>query len=134
MTAELSCVDPKQAAAIWPHVSAGILRAMERGGMGHFHTVENDVLSGNAYLWLAIEGSQVMASAVTQVFGTNGTRHCTIVACAGQDWEKWGNLIEGLEKYAHEENCNYVEICGRPGWLRRLPGYRLAKIVIRKDV
>ena len=134
MIAQLSCVDPRQAAQIWPFVHDGIERAMDRGGMGSFKTVENDVLCGNAYLWLAIDAGHTMASAVTQVFGEDDRRYCTIVACAGQDWEKWGHLIEGLEQYAKAEGCKYVEICGRPGWLRRLPGYRLSKIIIRKDV
>ena len=58
MSAELCCVDPAQVAKIWPHVAHFIRRAMERGGMGRFDDVERDVLSANAYLWLAIESAR----------------------------------------------------------------------------
>lgn len=102
--------------------------------MGKFEGIESDVLSANAYLWLAIEGNAILASAVTKVTAEKDHRLCTIVACGGHDWERWGALIEGLEKYARAEDCKRIEICGRPGWLKRLPGYRLAKIVIRKEL
>lgn len=102
--------------------------------MGSFEAVEKDVLGNNSYLWLAAEGKDILAVAVTKVTAENGVRLCTIVACRGHDWEKFGHLIEGLEKYARTEQCQRMEICGRPGWLRRLPGYRLAKIVIRKEL
>lgn len=129
---ELCCVDPAQVPKIWPHVSHLIRRAMARGRMGRFADIEADVLGANAYLWLATERSAVIAAAVTKVTADDGERLCTIVACAGDEWKKFGGLLAGLEAYARAENCAAIEICGRPGWRRRLPDYRLTKIVIRK--
>jgi hypothetical protein len=134
MSGELACVDPAQVEKIWPHVAHLIRRAMERGGMGRFDDVERDVLGANAYLWLAIDEGAVLAAAVTQVTQQQDHRLCIIVACGGRDFTRWGYLIEGLEDYARAENCARIEIAGRPGWLRLLPDYRLAKIVIRKDL
>jgi hypothetical protein len=134
MSAELYCVDPAQVESIWPHVAHFIRRAMERGGMGRFADVERDVLTANAYLWVAIEAGAVLAAAVTQVTQQDDQRLCTIVACGGRDFARWGGRIAGLEDYARAENCARIEIAGRPGWRRRLPDYRLAKIVIRKEL
>ena len=134
MSAELCCVDPAQVGHIWPHVSHLIRRAMARGRMGRFADVERDVLAADAYLWLAVAQGAVLAAAVTQVTQENDHRLCTIVACGGRDWARWGGLIEGLEAYARAESCRRIEIAGRPGWRKRLPGYRLAKIVIRKEL
>jgi hypothetical protein len=133
-TAELACVDPAQVARIWPQVSHVIRRAMERGRMGRFADVERDVLTANAYLWLAIDAGAVLAAAVTQVTQHQDHRLCTIVACAGRDWARWGGLIAGLEDYARAEKCARIEIAGRPGWRRRLPDYRLDRIVIAKEL
>jgi hypothetical protein len=102
--------------------------------MGRFQDVEADVLANNAYLWLAIDSGSLLAAAVTKVTAENGERLCTIVACSGYDWERFGKLIEGLEKYARAEGCAAMEICGRPGWSRRLKDYRTVKIVIRKEL
>jgi hypothetical protein len=131
---ELCCVDPAQVPKVWPHMAHHIRRAMARGGMGRFEDVERDVLTANAYLWLAIESGSVLAAAVTQVTQDKDRRLCTIVACGGHDWARWGALIEGLESYARAERCGRMEIAGRPGWLKRLPDYRLAKVVIRKEL
>lgn len=100
--------------------------------MGRFADVEADVLGANAYVWLAVEGSEGLAAAVTKVTAEEGERLCTIVACAGHDWKRFGHLIAGLEDYARAERCTGIEVCGRPGWRRRLPDYRLTGIVIRK--
>jgi len=128
----LLCIDPAQVESIWPHVAHLIRRAMARGRMGRFADVEADVRGANAYLWLAVEDGAVLAAAVTKVTQEDGGRLCTIVACGGRDWKKFGRLIAGLEAYARAEGCAAIEICGRPGWRRRLPDYRLAKVVIRK--
>ncbi len=132
--ATLSCVAPDDVPKIWPHISHMIKRAMERGGMGRFEDVERDVLTNNSYLWLAMEGSSLLASAVTKVTTEADHRLCTIIACCGHDWERWGGLIAGLEKYARAEGCGRIEICGRPGWVKRLPSYRTVKVVIRKEL
>jgi len=129
---ELCCVPPDRVPALWPRVAHLVCRAMARGRMGRFADVEADVLASNAWLWLAIERSAVLAAAVTKVTEEDGERLCTIVACAGRDWTKFGRLIGGLEDYARAEGCSAVEICGRPGWMRRLPDYRVTKIVMRK--
>ena len=102
--------------------------------MGRFADIERDVLGANAYLWVALEQGAVLAAAVTQVTQENDRRLCTIVACGGRDLARWGGLIAGLEDYARAENCKRIEIAGRPGWRRRLPDYRLAKVVIRKEL
>jgi hypothetical protein len=131
---ELCCVDPAHVPIVWPHVSGAIHRAMMRGGMGRFVDVQEDLRVANANLWLAIEGNAVLAVAVTKVTAGESERVCTIVACAGRRWPRFGALIEGLENYARAEDCGAVEICGRPGWLRRLKDYRLVKAVIRKSL
>jgi len=132
-SAELSCVPPDKVPLLWPHMSHYIRRAMERGQMGEFADVERDVLCANSYLWVAVLDGAILAAAVTKV--TSGDeRLCTIVACGGYDWDRFGHLIEGLEKYARAEGCTSIEICGRPGWMRRLKDYRLRKIVIRKEL
>jgi hypothetical protein len=132
--AALVCIDPAQVEEIWPHVSHLIRRAMARGRMGRFADVAADVRGANAYLWLGVDGNTIIAAAVTKVTQDDGGRLCTIVACGGHDWRKFGPLIAGLEAYARAEGCAAIEICGRPGWRRRLPDYRLAKVVIRKKL
>jgi hypothetical protein len=106
---------------------------MERGRMGRFEDVQRDVLAGNAYLWAATEDEHILAVAVTQIGRDAKGRLCTVVACGGRDWARFGHLIGMLEKYARDEGCGAIEVCGRPGWARLL-NYRTTRIVLRKDI
>lgn len=103
---------------------------MERGDLGRFETVEQDVLSGIALLWLAWNGTKIEAACVTQLDTTECTKACVIVACGGAG--QWSSLITDIEQYAQAEGCDAVRIYGRSGWVRVLPGYRTAKIVLEK--
>ena len=101
--------------------------------MGRFEDVQGDVLGGNAYLWAATEDGKILAVAVTQISRDAKGRLCTIVACGGHGWPRFGHLIDVLEKYARDEGCRAVEVCGRPGWARLL-NYRTTRIVLRKEL
>ena len=135
--AQLACIHPAGVGMYWSNVADLVRCAMERGRMGRFADVEADVLGGNAYLWFALKSGAEIAVAVTKVTVEDDGRLCTIVACASRgrdDWIWFGALIKGLEEYARAEGCRAIEICGRPGWSRRLKDYRLVKAVIRKNI
>jgi len=131
---EAVCIDPKRVHQVWPGVSHLIKSAMDRGGLGDFKVVESEVHSGDALLWLAWDGHEIYAAAVTQIVGINGHRHCTIVACGGHDIERWGFLIGELERFAANESCKSVRIFGRKGWARMLPEYNIHSIVLEKEL
>jgi hypothetical protein len=130
----LVCVDPARVAEIWPHVAPLIARAMQRGGLGTFADVERQVGRGHALLWLAWDGAEILAAAVTELALIESTKLCTIVACGGRGFPRFGHLIRGLERYARAEGCTRVRICGRKGWARLLPGYSIQRVIIEKDI
>src|SRR5437762_8114360 len=101
---EALCVDPKRAAAIWPAVSSLIRPALENT-LTDFDTVAGDVLAGRSLLWLARDGAQIHAAAVTSLAVSNGRKFCTIVACGGRELAKWKVLIGRLEEFARDEGC-----------------------------
>jgi hypothetical protein len=121
------CVPPSCVAPLWPFVEPFIRKAMARGGMGDYAKVANDVVRGPDLLWLATDGKTIDAAGITSI--SDGT--LTIVACGG-DLSRCGHMIEGFEQFARDEGCTKVRICGRPGWLRRLSGYRTKKVIIEK--
>jgi hypothetical protein len=132
--AELVCVDPARVHAVWSHVAPLVARAMRRGGMGAFADVERSLGQGRALVWLAWDGKDILAAAVTQLDLIDGVKLCTIVACGGQRFARFGHLIRGLERYAEAEGCTRVRICGRKGWARLLPDYRIQRVIIEKEL
>jgi hypothetical protein len=131
--AELVCIDPSRVREFWPHVEKLIKRAVIRGG-GDFADIRRGVLNGPDLLWLAWDGDTVMAAATTRL-GTIGDRKiCTIAACGGTGWKRFGHMIEGLENFAIGEGCAAVRIEGRAGWSRVLKDYDVRSVVLEKEI
>lgn len=97
--------------------------------MGDYVSVARDVLHGPNLLWIATDGISIDGVCITAL--SQGI--CTIVACGG-DYTKFGHMLDDIEKFAKGKGCQAVRICGRPGWLRRLNGYRTKKVIIEKAI
>lgn len=129
---EAVCVDPRQVEPIWECVKHWIKRAMERGDLGTFEAVEDDVIAGQALLWLVWNAPQIQGAAVTQIVATQNSRVCVIVACGGDNMRLWLPLIEKIESYARDEGCDAVRILGRKGWMRVLKSYSAPAIILER--
>jgi len=85
-------------------------------------------------LWIAWDGSTIVAAAVTQLSVANDEKTCTIVACGGVGLKRIAPLISTLEQFARTEGCIRTRICGRRGWSRALPGYAVKRVIIEKEL
>lgn len=130
---DLVRVPKEDVSKVWPHVRALIFKAAQRGG-GDIFTIENDILRGPDLLWLAWDGNRILAAAITSLGIINNEKICTIVACGGDEWTRFGHWIEALENVAKKEGCTRVRINGRPGWQRALEGYGLRSVVLEKEI
>lgn len=129
----LICVDPARIADMWPHVRDKIRAAIERTGLSSFADIEADVLAGKQLVWIAWNGSEIMAAATTEL-SKPLSKICTLTACSGYDRKQWLPLLEQIEKYAADEKCSSMRIYGRNGWERVLSGYRKTHIVLEKGL
>ena len=129
---QLVCVPPDRAAQAWPLAQPMIVAAMRRGGVSAVDPVCDDVLAGRALLWLAWDGQEIAAAAVTEIGTVNGRKLCTIVGCGGHGRANWLHLIEGLESFARAEGCEATRIIGRKGWSRLLPEYRQKAVILER--
>lgn len=134
MTCELVCVPPENIRQVWPKAVEMIAAAMRKGGLSAFAPVEESVLAGKSLLWLAWDGTNVRAAAVTELQQTEWKKACIIVACGGSDINGWINLIHPIEGYAKAEGCQAMRIMGRRGWARVLSNYRVRRYVMEKDL
>lgn len=130
----LICVPPDRLKQVWPKVSGLIHIAMKRGGLGSFASVQDDVLNGDALLWVGFDGAEVNGACVSQITQTEWRKVCTIIACSGTDMNRWIGLIEQIEGYARGEGCSAMRIIGRLGWQAVLTSYRPHRVVLQKDL
>lgn len=131
MTADLLCVDPKDAAQTWPLARELIRAAIERTDLSDFADVEKQVLSGDQLLWLAIS-DHVEAAATTHLIKTRGKPVLVVTAVSGSQRERWLPLRHTIENYAKAEGCSCVRLYGRKGWERELKDYRVEYVIMEK--
>ena len=125
------CVDPAKVAEIWPHVSHYIKAACEYGD-DTFETTQADVLAGNALLWLAYEGTKVLAAAASKVWKSPKYKICSVLAVGGHDLSEWKDCLMAIEQYAKLEGCEFIRLSGREGWKRIFTDYEQPWIVLEK--
>lgn len=132
-SARLLCIPPTEVSKVWPHVRQYIEEAALRGG-GDFYDIKHGVLNGPDLLWLAWDGDKIIAAAITRLGTLNNRKICTIAACGGEGWQRFGHMIEDLENFAIGEGCNAVRIEGRAGWSRVLKDYDVRSVVLEKEL
>lgn len=127
------CVHPVIVHLIWPQVSHWIKRALERGDLGRFDILEQDVLAGRAILWLAIE-DEILGAGVTQFEQTEKSQVCVLRAVGGTQFKKWACVLPTIENYARMFGCNKVRFAGRRGWERLIKNYTATKVVMERQL
>lgn len=126
----LICVPPDRAGEFWPLARQHVYAAMDRGGLRSAQDVEREVLAGRALLWVVVEAQRVCGAGVTEL--ADGA--CWIVAWGADDHSRCAALLATVEDYARAEGCYAIRICGRKGWERMLPDYRLKAVVLGKEL
>lgn len=119
---------------MWPHVWQMLRKAIQKTDYGQFNTVEEDVFSGRALLWLAWKPPEIAAAVVTQLCANEKSHACYILACGGKRAKDWLPLMANIEAYARAEGCQKIRAVGRRGWIRLLPDFRAPFVVIEKDL
>lgn len=97
-------------------------------------SVLSSVLKGVSQLWLATTNNQVVGVVVTEALQHPAKRIMLIHMLGGEDIEEWVGEISRIEAYAKENECQAIEIIGRPAWKKLLPEYKAPRIVLTKEL
>lgn len=57
-----------------------------------------------------------------------------IEGCGGGRLDDWKHMISGLEDFGRANQCDGVEIYGRPGWHRIFPDYKRTRVRLDKQL
>jgi hypothetical protein len=120
--------------AAWPVVEPLLRPAMQRCGEMKMEDLRSALAAGRFFLWVALVEGTLKAAAVTEVAETIAGRIVCIVACGGRDRAEWLPLLKLIEDYGREKGCARMRIYGRKGWARVLPGYRVTRVILEKEL
>lgn len=84
-------------------------------------------------LWSYYDGERFRGVVATRIHQNTVGKVCSMWVCIGIDAT---DLMDGvhaeIEQWARKIGCYALEIVGRPGWQKMLPGYRRVAVVLEK--
>lgn len=115
----------------WPIAAAMLEPAVKRNPSYTIEDIRGSVAGGSRQLWLREPGYDL--AVVTEIVAYPAGRRLVLFAAGGALEDGWEKLLASLEQWAKGHGCKGVDVYGRRGWERKLPGYRLQQIVLRKE-
>lgn len=120
---------------IWDQVRPYIAAALARGRSTH---TEDDVRKRcrerDAQLWLGIDDG-LKAVAVTEICVYPQKKIARVWIFAAEDAPSWiENDLGHIKAWARAEGCSELEMSGRLGWRRRLPGWGVREVLMTKEL
>ena len=87
-----------------------------------------------AQLWIGIDDG-LKAVAVTQICVYPRRKVARVWIFAAEDAPSWiaGDLMH-IEAWAKAEGCSEIEMSGRLGWRKRLPGWGVREVLMTKEL
>ena len=120
---------PEGLNATWQVAREEIQKAIHVGGGTHNEAdVIAGIMRGEAHLWRC--GRSACVTEFVKYPQCVALRYCW----AGGDLKELRQLEAYVTAKAKQEGIDRVEICGRPGWGKALPGFREAARVFVKDL
>jgi hypothetical protein len=93
---------------------------------------------GEKQVWGLHTGEHIAGVVVTEIYTAYRGQACRIWAAVGTAESSAKDetllLYAAIEKWARELGCVSMEIVGRKGWLRWLPGYEQTAVVMEKQL
>ena len=90
--------------------------------------VRDEIECGRAQFW------PMQKSAAVTVIQDYPRGRVLRVWLAGGDLGELQHYLPVLDNYGREQGCAAIELEGRKGWERALPGYHAHRVVLRKEI
>jgi hypothetical protein len=123
---------PSAVAVAWPHIEPLLAEFTEKTCLITPADVLKQATQGEVQLWAYHDG-EFRAVVATRIYTNAVGRVCQLYICIGHDVSE---LLEGgylqIERWARDIGCYAMEIVGRKGWLRALPGFAEKAVVMEK--
>jgi hypothetical protein len=122
---------------LWPHIRPLIAMGCEAVTTEVTpEFIHAEALADRRMLWVVFDTDSPFPFIAAASIGSRQTNDGVVVfvdAIGGRDREKWlPEYLAELEAQAKGIGATKIELEGRPGWQRVLPGYRLARVVLEK--
>lgn len=126
-------VAPEAVEEVWEQVSPILVKSLQYAdGKYSLESIKRALLRRDMQLWMYVRDG-IKACGVTQVLKYPEKKVCVVMFAAGEALSEWINFDSLIEEWARDNQCDAIEIYGRPGWERVL-GWERIHVVIRKNL
>lgn len=104
-------------------------------GSVNVHGIWRMIYSGQWSLWVIQNDENRVVGVATSAVTVDmiGRRVANIMTLSGEGWDEWGmEALAEFERQAKENGAYSVEWEGREAWMKKVPGYEVVRIVMRK--
>ena len=134
---EVIAVSAEKVPEFWPLAHEYIWPAFERfPGEATYEDITKRLLEGNMVLWIAWNGEEILGGAITALENyPSGMRAVRGIALGGKQFESWQQPLDDiLEQFGKSWGAQRIEFYGRKGWEKRLPNYKVNRIMVTRDI
>ena len=117
---KVSMVPREHVTNIWDAVTPHLKKAADYT-YGRYEVEDIlDCLTDYDYtLWIAFDDKEIKGAVVTMVSSYPRKKYLDMVFTGGVELEKWKKpMLELLQKWAFDTECDGIESIGRPGWAK----------------
>lgn len=126
---ELHGVLYRNVPSVWPVVLPMVEKAIEYAhGELEADDVLNALLNRDMQLWVVLDGRVVRAVTITEISSFPRLKVCRVLMVAGDEMDKWVDLVDVIEKWAMSQGCKRLESYNRPGITRKMAKLGMKKI------
>lgn len=121
----------------WWHVFAEEIEpALARTAKVDEPTLRELALAARVQCWVIwdIDQGMILGALVTQIVTYQLRKVGVIQLAAGREGRRWPALIGTLEAWARDHGCAALEVVGRRGWAKWLPGYEPIETTLSKEL
>ena len=119
---------------VWPHVSHFIQMAIDKTS-DRFEL--DDVLKlleeKKAQLFV-FKDTEFLSAWVTTIENSGSHKWLRIMWAGGEELHKWFHYLDSVERWAKSLGCTRSVVIGRPGWEKKLEGYKKSAIILEKVI
>lgn len=121
--------------ANWHLIEPFLIRVRQKWNPGwEVADVKSALLKKEAQCWFVADGEKVSGVWITRLGRCGDTPTGLVWIACGEPLATGLELFEHTEQWFREKGCKFVEIVGRRGWSKVLPGYTERGVVLVKEL
>jgi len=133
----LVAIPPHSVGVMWPRVSPGIEKMVERGiGITTAHDIKCEALSGRWMLFIVEDQGATVVTAICAI-EQGDKKVFTIVGAWGVKMSEWvEQFYDSMVQVATDLGCDSISITGRRGWVKYLKdrGFTERMVTVVKEL